>query len=351
MNKQRIHWLDVAKGLMIVGMVLNHVPNYSARVGNNLDLFPWHLFGGFYGVFTMQAFFILTGMTSNFYDNWKTFIKKQIKSLILPYISFTLLTKLIGILFFQEGLFYEVGGESYFFLVESYWFLTALFVSKLMIYFTLKICKKDYQAWLIVFSIMFIGFFITYYYRDMPEPSHYKNFFHYRNGLCMTPFVYIGIWLNKAQISKKIMLICSCIYVCLYCVTTVGGYVGYDIQYISPPSYTHNLILETGTNILGLIPSFLVYCILGTILIIYLSKIINQSKLLELFGRHTLSIYCIHFVVMQLVIQETSRYLVPITSFTSFLFFFIVSILTLGMSILISIVLEHKPLSFLLGKF
>ena len=55
MTKDRIHWIDIAKGLMIIGMVLNHIP-YCNRLGVNISSFPWWLtFGNAYGGFTMQS--------------------------------------------------------------------------------------------------------------------------------------------------------------------------------------------------------------------------------------------------------------------------------------------------------
>ena len=80
--KERVHWIDVAKGLMMIGMVLNHIINYSAKMGVDISSFPWGEVGSVYGVFTMQSFFILSGYTTNFNHKFKTFMWKQVKGLL-----------------------------------------------------------------------------------------------------------------------------------------------------------------------------------------------------------------------------------------------------------------------------
>ena len=125
---KRVNWIDIAKGLMIIGMVLNHIPNYCNRLGVDISFFSgiWGLtFGHAYGVFTMQSFFILSGYTTNFDHGFLLFLKKQVKGLLIPYASVTLLFGLIGYLAWDEAFYIDVFGEKWNFLIESYWFLTA----------------------------------------------------------------------------------------------------------------------------------------------------------------------------------------------------------------------------------
>ena len=80
--KERVHWIDVAKGLMMIGMVLNHIINYSAKVGVDISSVPWGEVGSVYGVFTMQSFFILSGDNTNLNNKFNNFMWKQVKGLI-----------------------------------------------------------------------------------------------------------------------------------------------------------------------------------------------------------------------------------------------------------------------------
>lgn len=133
--KERVHWIDIAKGAMIIGMVLNHINLFCSRAGVDMSAFPWNfMIGHAYGVFTMQSFFILSGYTSNFNDEPAVFLKKQVKSLLVPWLAFSLL-RAVGNLAMGESLIVEQFGENYLCLAEGYWFLTALFMSKVMVYF------------------------------------------------------------------------------------------------------------------------------------------------------------------------------------------------------------------------
>ena len=144
-KKERLHWIDIAKGLMIIGMILNHIPNFTSKAGFGFNA-PWWLIGHFYGVFTMQTFFLLSGYTSNFNIGFKPFLVKLCKGLLIPYFSFTILFKFIGILFLGEGIFEQIGDENMFFLLEGFWFLSALFLAKLILYGFVKVSRDSLIA-------------------------------------------------------------------------------------------------------------------------------------------------------------------------------------------------------------
>ena len=78
MTKQRLEYIDIIKGIGIFLVVLGHVTtNQNA----------YH----FIYAFHMPLFFIIEGM---FLHDKPGFIRKQAKSLLLPYISFGLLSYL-----------------------------------------------------------------------------------------------------------------------------------------------------------------------------------------------------------------------------------------------------------------
>lgn len=140
--KGRVHWIDIARGLMIIGMVLNHIINYSAKNGVDISIFPWSHIGCAYGVFTMQSFFILSGYTTNFNQTFKAFFWRQIKGLIIPYFTFSIICSIIAYFMWDTPFYIDCYGERWFFLVESYWFLTALFVAKMLMFLIGKVSKS-----------------------------------------------------------------------------------------------------------------------------------------------------------------------------------------------------------------
>ena len=351
--KERVHWIDVAKGLMMIGMVLNHIINYSAKMGVDISSFPWGEVGSVYGVFTMQSFFILSGNTTNFNHKFKTFMWKQVKGLLVPYVSFMLICSLIAYLVWGEPLVEEMYGENYFFLVEGYWFLTALFLAKVIMFLISKVSKSKVIELCGGILLLVIGISISEYYSDMPEPSHWHNYFHYRNGLCMAVFLPIGYYLKEYKVVERHGLKIGLVYCVLYCVTylmTLLDIQGY--QYLAAPSYTHYLVPNLSeVNGFMLIPSYLFYTVAGSVLVFWVSQKIVLSGFLEFLGRTSLIIYCVHFTFLKLFAMLLSSFINYEGMIRGGVFFAILAILTLLASGGIAIIFERRPFSYLTGKF
>mgnify|MGYP001383621270 CR=1 FL=1 len=147
MDKNRLHYIDVAKGLLILMVIFQHIyviagiDGYKSESLKDLGGISY-----FYIGFYMQAFFLLNGFTSNFNKPFKQFLIGSFKGLIIPYISFTIMFKLLdGICFGDWSLWKTVaqGDQIWFFLDESYWFLTALFLARLIYWPVNHYIKKN----------------------------------------------------------------------------------------------------------------------------------------------------------------------------------------------------------------
>ena len=85
MEKERIEWVDIAKGIAIIAMIIGHGCPKRAIVS---FIFSFH----------MPLFFILSGIV--YKTNSKGMVSKKIKSLIVPYFIFSIDQFLSIILFF-----------------------------------------------------------------------------------------------------------------------------------------------------------------------------------------------------------------------------------------------------------
>ena len=106
--KERLHYIDIAKGLLILLVVYDHLPDmylYSLKLHNNYisELNNWQWI---YKLFFMPAFFAITGMCSNFDKTFIPFLVNNFKSLIVPNI-------IIGILLSPHNILLNCGGRFY----------------------------------------------------------------------------------------------------------------------------------------------------------------------------------------------------------------------------------------------
>lgn len=84
-KKERLTYLDVAKGIGILLVVIGHVYAFNRQIVDRffvIWLYSFH----------MPLFFIISGMLIAYKDEkdiWK-FVKKRIKGILIPYVFFSI---------------------------------------------------------------------------------------------------------------------------------------------------------------------------------------------------------------------------------------------------------------------
>lgn len=301
--KKRIKWIDIAKGMAIILMIVGHTIPYNTF---NIFIFSFH----------MPLFVILSGITYKMpkdKDNIKNRIKKYIKQLLIPYfftllictILFTLSNNTFSLLsiikqFFKNliwgnGCDYTLFGIN-FIGVSPIWFLIALFFSKLIFdIINYKINSKDISNNLIIYSFLaligiMIGKFIW-----LPQNLDLV--------LVFLLYLYVGFIFNKytknIEKHKTIMFI-----VCFIIWTTCLGF-NLNIE-LAVRSYQYGFL----TIIESICAS---YCI------IELCKAFEKSDILQIvltkIGMISLIVLCIHsieYVIVDWSKLPISIYLVAI---------------------------------------
>lgn len=155
--ESRIEWIDIAKGIGILFVMLGHC---------YLDTKYTFWFISFH----MALFFFLSGYTFRIKEEYNAFVKKKVKALLVPYSFFAIITMLCnGLLAITHGNSYDVFGVAKLYFVQKrytlLWFLTCLFLAEQFMFLLERLylkfrSKKIY--WLIACSIEFILF---YFYR------------------------------------------------------------------------------------------------------------------------------------------------------------------------------------------
>ena len=131
MSQKRISYIDMAKGIGILLVLIGHSEFPST------NLITW------ISSFHMPLFFILSGMlfshTNIFQKEWKVFVQKKAKSILIPYVAFSILSILASAILdfssFPEYLWTSLLQTISLYGISVLWFLPTLFISEIAFFF------------------------------------------------------------------------------------------------------------------------------------------------------------------------------------------------------------------------
>ena len=293
MEKKRIKWIDFARGLAILFVVLGHTLS-----GGDVQTYVYS--------FHIPFFFLLSGMV--YHDDklsFKDFTIKKAKQLLIPYFFFGLISiilysvfgrfvahilgrggKHFSLLLNLGGLLYgnaKTGNLRY---NTALWFLPCLFCTYLIYYLLRKILKKHHA---VILTISIIASIVIEHIDNVMLP------FGIETSLIMLFFFELGyIFFHNRDIlrrmfkTKPVNYICAVLFIITGAVfSAVNGRVRYSVGV-----YT-NLVLFYLASIMG---------IFGYLLISYS---IGKNRIIENIGKNSLAILVLHkfpILVFQTVI-------------------------------------------------
>ena len=314
--KEKINYIDYSKGIAIFFVIFGHV-----YCGNNI-ITTWIC------SFHVPLFFIISGFLLKLNKNKdiKSVILKKFKSLMVPYILFSIIN-ILGY-YLINGLPYIGLRENIFntitlFGVGALWFLPALFISETLFLFEKNnISKNKYKALFYITIVFIIAIFIFVSKGNYNSVIGKLTIVLVRSMVALF-FINIGYYLYKVinKINFKIyqILILAAISIIL---STLNGYVDlWGVQFNNLPLYVFNSII-------------------GSLLIIAITKKINHSKVLKFLGQNTLIIMATHQLILQAILKSSLiKYL------NNIMIIFIILLLEYP---LIKIINKYLP--FMLGK-
>ena len=178
MNKisKRIDWVDLGKCICAIFVIINHLESNTS------------LLGKFYEPFLLNGFLFLSGYTFKYRPEFKDFLSRKIKQLLVPWFFF-------GILIVISGNIYSPSPEAHSGLISDFmwffvqirekndamWFVSALFVAYIPFYFLIQFYEKNktnkFAASLLVFLTAALYYFGMVYEQRFP-----KHFFPWNNN-------------------------------------------------------------------------------------------------------------------------------------------------------------------------
>lgn len=165
MTEKRLDWVDVAKGIAMLSIVIGHV---NGGIIGDTDL-------SFVYGYELSVFFVLAGYLLKIEPLTARYLEKKFKRLMVPYfftcffmMSFQIIRfdrtimevtsrirYWISISFFASGGVSNIGNISFEGFVGAIWFLPAMFFSLIIAQIVFNVFPVDYVRFLLFFLSMF----------------------------------------------------------------------------------------------------------------------------------------------------------------------------------------------------
>jgi acyltransferase len=332
MGTQRLEYIDTMKGILIFFVVALHLPWVATMLCNyDCSLFEWSKHNTqFIGSYYMAAFFFVTGYCTNFAKELKIFVLQNIKTLLVPAVVFSFFDMIRGGYFSVVGLFFNGG---------AFWFLPALFWTKL-IFYLLKRRMEGVTLAVAVVVLCAVGF--------LTKDFGIKNFWAIEHGLAFLPAIALGEWIKNKKVGK---------FEYAGILTFVIGYMACLLLNVNIP-----VLARTFKPVLSQMPLFLLFSCSGSLMILCLSKKITLlsnavTKHLKFWGKNSLLIYLVSNMIMEYLLKAINLIIPDIyitncgnVAFNSSMYLVVV-LLTMLLFYPIVKLFDSKYLKWTLGKF
>jgi acyltransferase len=292
--KYRLDWLDAAKGLGILLVMLGHTD-----IPSQLKTYIY--------TFHMPLFFFLSGylFTLKKFPNLKVFLSKRTKSLVLPYLCFSLVAYIWFIIVFHFGFvkyrenllmpligsFVAIRSSLWTVHTGALWFIDCLFCTEFLFYFITKIGRKKIAIGIVLIFISVLG---CLYNKLVGKPLPWSL------DITMISVGFYGAgYFYKEYRSKLDRFINKKTFICLISINIAAGYVNF---------------IHSGTRVdlynssLGNIGLFYLSAFSGIGAFIILIKRIKYNKNLQYIGENSLIYLSLHqkivFFLFNLIIHN-----------------------------------------------
>lgn len=328
--KSRDRSIDMAKGILIAMLIFHHIVDVCGQsdVSNVVISAMRSIQKQMIVCYFMPAFFMITGICSNFNKPFVPFVKNQIKSLLIPAVSFILLFHI-----YQGDTIRQLGGTimRLFLSGKDYWFLIALFEAKLLYWFLYKYVNNSKGIIVILLALSFTGSLLNTF--DISQ-----NFFMHRHVFDLTLYLGVGHLAKSYYKKQKVSVSCLIVFVAILSVYTIADikipYVTYNFATPAPHWVSHVLL-----------------SISGSYLVLWLSRSIKVDALIEYMGKNSLAIFLMQWYTLFMFIEMAAQTLACCSIRESVAVIVSIFIGTIAIGLLVAYLGEHTKFKYLMGKF
>ena len=238
----RIEWIDIAKGISMVLIVISHIPIINSPF---VETFK------FYHV---PIFILLSGLFFKPNLAFKDFISKYASRLLKPYYIYGFLIAVIWHFDPNKWLHYILGTRA----CASLWFLTLLFSTMLITYIINKL--NNVFQWIIILVSIFLAWLIPLIL-GITLPMNIDA------ALYMLPFFFVGFKYRTLIIYHKVNISISLLILLLFIVFSRSP----NLKAFIPNAYYQNY---------AFLPISIIGAFAGCYMIIGISHLVNRIRLL-----------------------------------------------------------------------
>lgn len=335
MVKKRIPCYDVMKGILICLVILSHI-NYIAFCVvkiPNIPIMELMINQWWYVSFYMPAFFLITGVCSNFDKPFLPFLEQNIKTILVPGIAFDLLFYTLPRIISTGVALTELGEFTQRFLLFGgyFWFMTALFVSKLL-YWGINKTTTQFSKWCILLVLFVIGF-IGYHYDIIP------NYWYICYSFDLVIFLAFGQLLKNHPLDNRLLTIGS--FVIFVTIVLYFRKLDTSLPYVAADYHI---------KVWWKLPIHLILAITGSMLTLSVSRVLQKSKSLGYIGRNSMVFYLTNIFILDYLIRWSEPMLTNRGYIFTIPFVTLLFIATIGICACLSWLFDLKYLRILIGR-
>lgn len=295
--KERLHYIDVCKGLLILLVIFHHIPYVFWQIaqGPNEVMTVLRDYNFLHASFFMSAFFLVSSFCSNFDKPVKKFAIANLWNIVIPALLIGTLSQWI-----KQALVHNYNFTiplTYYFRQLThgfeFWFISVLLISRLLYYIFHRFKVNDYVILGLSLCAIPLGFHLN-------NINFAHNIWHINYVFCFFIWFPVGQLLRKHKewLSNRNLLIAAAIYIIL------------TIIYIATGSTVPRLKNHFAYPVIDCIP-YVIFALTGSLLLVGVAKWIDRNRVLEYFGRQSLAIYILHGSVLHLTITILFRLAAP----------------------------------------
>ena len=290
MATERDKLFDVSKGIAILLVVVGHIITAQGIVFFSISACHMPLF------FFVSGFFFEKSITK--YEE-KTVIIKKTKTLLIPFISWSIIAFIINSFFLDDRLGIFEQAKEIFLHARSVWFLLALYFANVLFIIIGLVCKKikiSFNKCSIVTSVLLIfcnsiSFFAIYKLEWLA--------IYFAIGICMAQNEYFNNTILRIKTRNEYLqgiVSASLLIVYVVLVNILINLKLFEEFYVRFDLNSSHILYYLGYYVLG--------C-LGILLIIEISSLILKTNYLERWfsklGKYSLDIYVMHMFFVKAV--------------------------------------------------